>query len=131
MPQIDVDQPTYDAIRIAANAAGVPMGVIVARALAAFARETPPGTADPWTEVRIYAEYLGQRVEGRFLPATRRVVLTSGPLAGRDFPSPSAAAAAVIRETNPARDARTNGWRFFHVASSGQHLDVLRSSPAP
>ena len=131
MPQIDVDEPTYDALRIAANAAGVSMSEIVVRALAALAHEAPRPVADPWDEVPIFTNYAGRRVDARFLPATRRVVITSGPLAGRDFASPSAAAGAVIAATRPGTDTRANGWRFWHVASSGDYLDGLRSPGTP
>ena len=128
MPEITVDAPTYEALRLAANVAGVPIGEIVRRGLAALAAANPPAEPDPWDEVPVVAEYLGRRFEGRFVPATSRLVITTGELAGRAFHSPSAAAGAVVAAVNPARDARTNGWRFWHVAETGDHLDVLRAA---
>jgi hypothetical protein len=133
VPQIDVDDDTYGALRIAANAAGVSVGEVVARALAALGRETPPPTpTDPWAEVPIYAEYLGARVEAKLLPATRRVLITSGSLAGKEFATPSAAAGAVVAERNPHVNPRSNGWRFWHVAETGDYIDTVRSPrPSP
>ncbi len=131
VPQIDVDDDTYGALRIAANAAGVSVGEVVARALAALGREAPPPTpADPWVDVPIYTEYLGQRVEAVFLPATRRVLITSGPLAGKEFATPSAAAGAVVASRNPRVNPRSNGWRFWHVTATGDYIDTVRS-PRP
>ena len=131
MPDITVDDATYDALRLAANAAGVPVGEVVRRALAALAAAAPRAERDPWQEVEVYAEYRGRRVEGRFVPATARLAVTTGELAGQVFASPSAAAGAVLAALNPARDARTNGWRFWHVTSTGDHLDTLRAPQVP
>lgn len=131
MPEIPVDVRTYDALRLAANAAGVPIEEIVRRAVAALMAATPPAEPDPWDEVAVYAEYRGRRFEGRFVPATSRLAVTTGELAGQVYDSPSAAAGAVVALVNPARDARTNGWRFWHVASTGDHLDALRAARSP
>lgn len=131
MPEITVDQATYDALRLAANAAGVTMSEIIRRALAALTAGEPPPEPDPWVDVPVYGEYRGRRVEGRFLPATSRLVVTTGSLAGQEFASPTAAATAVVALANPARASSTNGWRFWHVAESGDFLDVLRSAAHP
>ena len=130
MPEITVDQATYDAVRLAANAAGVTLSEIVRRALAALAAAEPPAERDPWAEVPVHGEYRGRRVEGLFLPATSRLVVTTGALAGREFASPTAAATAVVALSNPERTSSTNGWRFWHVAS-GDFLDAVRSGAHP
>jgi len=131
VPEITVDAQTYDVLRIAANAAGVPISEIVRRGVAALRGETPPPEPDPWEEVPVYAEYRGRRFEGMFVAATARLVVTSGELAGRAFGSPSAAAGAVLAAVNPDRDARTNGWRLWRVAATGDYLDVLRTRRLP
>ena len=127
MPDIPVDQATFDAVRLAANASGLTMSDVVRRALATLAAADPAPERDPWVEVPVYAEYRGRRVEGLFLPATSRLVVTTAPLAGREFASPTAAAGAVVAEVNPGRTSPTNGWRFWHVTASGEFLDVLRA----
>ena len=131
MPEIAVDSETYELLRVAANAAGVPISEIVRRAMAALRGEAPPPEQDPWREVPVSVTYLGRRFDGLFVAATGRLVVTTGELAGRAFPSPSAAASAVIGVVNPSRDARTNGWRFWHVTENGDYLDVLRPRRRP
>lgn len=127
MPEIVVDAQTYDLLRIAANTAGVPISEIVRRGVSALLGEEPPADPDPWEEVPVYAEYRGRRFDGLFVAATARLVVTTGELAGQAFNSPSAAAGAVLAVVNPDRDARTNGWRLWKVAATGDYLDVLRT----
>lgn len=135
MRQVDVDEQTYQVIRLAARIAGISEAEIVARAVRALPEGPPlaPVPAfDPWVEIPIYAVYQGERVDARFLPATRRVAVTSGPLAGRDFPTPSAAAGAIVAASNPGRrDTRTNGWRFWRVVETNGYLDSVKSPPPP
>ncbi len=131
MPEITVDAQTYDLLRVAANAAGVPISEIVRRGMAALRGETPPPESDPWEEVPVYALYRGRRFDGMFVAATARLVVTSGELAGRAFASPSAAAGAVVAAVSPGRDPRTNGWRLWRVAATGDYLDVLRTRRPP
>jgi hypothetical protein len=132
--QIEVDEQTYEVIRLAALVAGISEADVVARAVRALPSgrgDVPAVPPDPWVDVDIYAVYQGRRVEARFLPATRRVTLTSGPLAGRTFPTPSTAAAAVVAEVNPDRGSPTNGWRFWRVVATNAHLDSIRSTAPP
>jgi hypothetical protein len=75
----------------------------------------------------VWGEYDGRRVEGEYLPATRRLTVTSDPLAGTTFKTPSGAARSVIAALNPARNAaQANGWRFWHITETGERLEVLR-----
>lgn len=126
VPPIDVDARTYAHVRFAARMAGVSEATIVARAVAVFVDE---GRADrdPWEPVQIFGEYADAQVDGLYVPATRRVTITSEPLAGERFRSPSGAARAVVLAINPGRRAtQTNGWRFWRIAATGDRLDVLR-----
>jgi hypothetical protein len=135
VPHVDVDEETYEVIRLAALVAGVPEAEVVARAVRALPRSAPGAVPavppDPWSDVAIYSVYRGRRVDARFLPATRRVTVTSGPLAGNHYPTPSAAAGAVVALMNPGRETRANGWRFWRVVATNAHLDTVRSSPPP
>lgn len=131
MPDITVDAQTYEQLRVAAIADGVPISEIVRRGVAALRGELPPPQRDPWEEVPVYAMYRGRRFDGLFVAATSRLVVTSGELAGRAFASPSAAAGAVVAAVSPERDARTNGWRLWRVADTGDYLDVLRTRRSP
>lgn len=130
MPVIDVDDETYERVRFAAGVLRVTEAEVIAMAIRAFG-ERPAATAepapDPWTPVAIYGRYEGQRVEAQYVAATRRVVVTSGSLAGTTFTSPSAAARAVIADLNPARaSSPANGWVFWRVVATDDRLDSLR-----
>lgn len=130
MGYIDLDERQHAHVRFAARLFGVTEGEIVARAVREFARAAPapdrPGS-DPSVPVAVTAEYEGQQVAGEYLPASRRLTVTSGPVAGQEFRSPSGAASAVVAALNPSRSAaQTNGWRFWHIAQTGERLEVLR-----
>lgn len=134
MVRIDVDDETLKLVRFAAQLFGVSESEVVARAVNALAArvEAENPTRDPWEPVAIYGEYEGQRVEAKFLPATKRLTIVGEPLAGRAFTSPSAAARAVVGAVNPSRAAaQTNGWRFWRLTGTGERLQVLRPGPAP
>jgi hypothetical protein len=46
--------------------------------------------------------------------------ISSGPLAGRSFKSPSEAARAVIEQVNPAVNSNRNGMTFWRVDDGSQ-----------
>lgn len=129
MPSIDLDDHTYEMVRFAARVSGLTESETIARAVRAFAGQhpEPPVQRDPWDPVPLYGLYEGTRVEGVYVPATRRVTVTSEPLPGTSFKSPSGAARAVVAALNPSRAAtQSNGWRFWHIAETHQRLEVLR-----
>ena len=127
---IDLDEQTHALVRFAARMFDVSEADVVARAVRALTTEStesarPP--RDPWTPLDVYGEYGDTRVEGQYLPATRRLTVTSEPIAGAKFKSPSGAARAVVAALNPDRSAaQTNGWRFWHIADTDERLEVLR-----
>ncbi len=128
MPVIEVDERTYAQVRFAARMASLTEADVVARAVDAFVRsdEGRP-VRDPWDPVPVYAEYGEHRVEALYLPANHRVTVTTPPVAGQSFRSPSGAARAVVTAVNPTRNAtQTNGWKFWHVAATGDRLEALR-----
>ncbi len=128
---VKLDDRQHEHVRFAARLFGVTEAEVVARAVRHYAREVPaPGRPgdDPAVPVHVYGEYEGRRVEGTYLPATRRLTVTGEPLPGREFTTPSGAAKAVVAALNPARSGapQTNGWRFWHLAETGERLEVLR-----
>jgi hypothetical protein len=131
---IEVDDATYEFIAFAARTMGVSEAAIVERAVATLRAPSPLPEAtratgpaiDRWADRAIHADYRGARVTARFLPATRRVTLTSEPLAGKAFGSPSAAATAVVAALNAGREmTRVNGLRFWKDDATGARLDAL------
>jgi hypothetical protein len=126
---IELDEQTHAYVRFAARVAGVAEADIVARAVAAYVEDSAPPAPDPWTPVPIHAVYREQRVDALFVPRTHRVAITSGPLEGQKFPSPSGAARAVVAALNPERGAvHTNGWRFWRLTETDDRLEVLRQA---
>ena len=127
--QIGVAPEDADFIRFAANIAGVDDAAVVARALEPLRRRqtTPsPSKASNQGDVPIYGRYLGDEVRATFTPTTGAVKILNGPLVGQEFAAPSTAATTVVA-LNPRRlDPTTNGWEFWHLAATGERLDVLR-----
>lgn len=129
MGVVELDESTHALVRFAARMFNVTESEIVARAVQAYSREHPPverPARDPWEPVAVYATYDGNRVEGLYLPATRRLTVTSGPVAGSRYKSPSGAARAVVAAYRPARESTTNGWRFWRLVDTDERLEVLR-----
>jgi len=122
---ITVTADVADVIRAAARVTGLTDSQIVVRAVRML-RDDAPDT-DPRQPVDVHCTYGGQTITGTFIPATRRLTVTSGPSAGETFKSPSAAARAAIIGVNPARTStQANGWRFWHVTATGDRLDRYR-----
>lgn len=85
-----------------------------------------PELTDVWAPVAVYGTYKGHRIDGEYLPATRRLRMTTGPLAGRRFESPSDAARAVVAALGAPGPSPTNGWRFWRLTTTDERIDVLR-----
>jgi hypothetical protein len=89
-------------------------------------------SADDDTEpasVRIHADYAGHRTFALFVPGPGRIEITSGPLAGRSFRTPSEAAREIVKHYNPEVSPHRNGWGFFVVSATGAQLQSLRHRP--
>ena len=124
---IDVDDETFARIRLAARVAGLTEADVVARAIEAYVRLDAGPPVDRWQPVPVYGVYRGRRVEGMFTPATQRLVVTSDPLPGKGFKSPSGAARAVIGALNPERGAASvSGWTFWRLVSSDDRIEIFR-----
>lgn len=131
MATIELDDETYQLVLFAARLFGVSESEVVARAVRALSQPdavTAPAP-DLWVPVPLYGEYEGHRVEAEYVRATRRLTVTTPPLAGQTFSTPSAAATAVIGALKPARaSAQTNGWKFWRIAATHQRLETLRQA---
>lgn len=131
MPSIEVDDVTHRSIEFAAKMAGVSTGEVIARLVAESTAPTAPtateapGAGDQ--RASIFADYGGRQTRARFDPVTHRVEITTGPLAGKSYKTPSGAAIAVVSQHNPTVNPNRNGWGFWTLDDgSGRLLQVLR-----
>lgn len=87
------------------------------------------GDAEKERKVGVYVDYEGHRTRGSYDRDTKRIDITSGPLAGQSFKTPTGAARAVVAyyklDVNPNR----NGWSFWLLDDgSGGLLQSIRHS---
>ncbi len=128
MGHIEVSDDTYRDLELLAASWQTTVGEAVARLIDTFTTaSTPAGeTADASPLVAVHAVYAGTRTEATFDSRTRVVTITSGPLSGRSFTSPSGARAAVVRLLNPSVSPIGNGWDFWVITDTGARLHTLR-----
>lgn len=127
MEPFELDEDVRQQVRLLARAWGVREGEVIRRLVNAFVNQDEVPVADaPVQPVAIYADYEGHHVEAEFHPATKRVSVTSGPLTGRSFKSPSGAAIAVVQELNPTVHPNRNGWSFWFLQENGRSLQSIR-----
>lgn len=129
MPQIEVDDATDGYLAFAAGVAGMTKGQVVARLVAQAQSAVAPSAGEEEAEpasVRVYADYAGHRTYASFIPGPGRIDITSGPLAGQSYRTPSQAAREIVKHYNPAVSPHRNGWGFFFVAATGAPLQSLR-----
>lgn len=129
-PLIEVDEATFRSLELAARLTGVSVGGVVSR-LVAQAVETPsregaaPGPRPD--KVSVFADYAGVRTHGEFESSTSRIEITTGPLAGTAYGTPSQAAVAVVQHYKPEIDPNRNGWTFWVLDDgSGARLQSIR-----
>lgn len=117
-------------IKAEAQVLGIPEGQVVARwyGMSTTVGGAVRAEAEPWAPLRLHAVYRGVRIDAVYVPATHRVAVLSGPVAGRNFKSPTGAARAVVEALNPGRTAvQGNGWRFWRITATDERLDVCRT----
>jgi negative regulator of replication initiation len=127
---VEVPDETYERLDFAARVFGVSPGDVVVRLVHAMDRPDTPadsaavdGTTASQDEVKVHVVYQGRRVSGVFQRSTKQVRVTSDLLAGRSYPSPSAAAIAVVESINPGRThPNTNGRTFWIIDDTGKAL---------
>lgn len=130
MRLVKLDEDVHRQVVLLSRAWNASESEVIRRLLDSFATRVStdsPGDT-PATSVSIYADYEGKHIEATFDPATRRVDLTSGPLAGRSFKSPSGAAIAVVQALNPNVHPNRNGWSFWFLTENGKALQTIRKS---
>lgn len=115
---VEVDEQTYRFLKFAARLGDCTVGEVVARLVAAASLPAVtekeefehPETA---SGVAVYADYEGHRTRGSYDSSTTRIDITSGPLAGKSFKTPTGAARAVVAHYKPGVSPNRNGWSFW------------------
>lgn len=130
---IEVDDHTYRSLEFAARVANTTAGEVVARlvAQASMPASVPPAAdaSGASSVIKVYADYDGHRTQGTYDPDTTRIDITSGPLAGRSFKTPTGAARAVVAHYKPGISPNRNGWSFWTLDDgSGRLLQRIRHS---
>lgn len=130
MATIEVDENTMRSLEFAAGVAGTSPGRIVAQLVEAASTglsERDRLVPNVSTSVAVYVDYRGHRTRGQYDRVTSRVDITSGPLAGKSFKSPTGAARAVVAHYNAEVSPNRNGWYFWVLDDgSGNPLQSIR-----
>lgn len=130
MPKsIEIDEHTHLAIEFAAAMGKTTPGEIVARLVAAAGMPKPASTPTAAVTISVFADYAGHRTHGQYDPVTTRIDITTGPLAGSSYKSPSAAAGAVIHHFNPAVNPSRSGPAMWRLAD-GTHRSLGEAYPS-
>jgi hypothetical protein len=130
---VEVDDSTYRSLEFAGRIAGISAGEVVARLVAEVSMPgldtLPADKPDGADSTAVFAIYDGHRTRATYDRQTTRIDIVSGPLAGRSFKTPSAAARAVVAHYKPTVSANRNGWTFWTIDDgTGQPLEVIRSA---
>lgn len=126
MPTVVLDADTHDRLRLVGAALGMDESATVAELLRRMTASVAAPPLGDGTRVPIHAVYKSNRIEAEFDPGTESVTVTSGPLAGKAYASPSRAAIEVVRSINPKVQPNRNGWGFWLVTSTGRELQSIR-----
>lgn len=78
------------------------------------------------SDVAVHRVYAGRRIEAVYHRVTGGVTVSSEPLSGRGFRSPSGARAAVVSALNPGVAPNGSGWDFWIVTATGKTLRSIR-----
>ena len=130
---IEVDEQTYRQLEFAARVSNTTAGEVVARLVATA---TTPESTRSTTEKRedsegvaVHSVYDGHRTQASYDSDTTRIDVTSWPLAGRSFKTPTGAARAVVAHYKPGVSPNRNGWSFWILGDgSGRPLQAIRRS---
>jgi hypothetical protein len=126
LSNLEVAESTAEQIKLLQRAWNASADQVLRRLLDAFMNTEPMPRGEAVHEVRVRCLYEGVWTEGVFEPSSERLLITSGPLKGRQFRSPSGAAAAIVRDLKPGVQPNRNGWTFWTVADSGNLLQTVR-----
>jgi hypothetical protein len=124
-PTIEIDDGTLRSLEFAARMADTTVAQVVARlvaqASAPLPADAPSDRAAP-AGVPVFADYEGHRTTGSYDPITKRVDITSGPLQGTSYKSPTGAARAVVGHYKPKVNPNRNGWSFWTLDNGTNEL---------
>ncbi|GGJ75139.1 hypothetical protein GCM10010123_01370 [Pilimelia anulata] len=128
MDQIEVNDKVMRELTLIARAAGISHAEAIALLIEEFHRTSKPDAERQRTEsgIPVHAVYQGQRVDGVFNATTGGLTVTSPPLAGSWFRSPSGAAKAVVAALKPGVTPNRSGYDFWFVDSTGKTLASVR-----
>lgn len=128
MTSVEVDSATFRDLTLIASAAGITRGEAVALLVERFheASAAPEQLPPARPTIPVHAIYHGRRVEGEFDSATAGLTVTSDPLAGKWFQTPSGAAKAVVAAIKPGVTPNRSGYDFWFVTSTGKTLASVR-----
>jgi hypothetical protein len=126
---IEVDSRTFRELSLIAKTGGLTHGQAVTFLIEEFHRTSTPPETGPSAPpgVAVYATYQGQRIEGVFDVATGGLTVSSAPLQGKWFRSPSGAAKAVVATLKPGVTPNRSGYDFWFVTSTGKTLASIRA----
>lgn len=141
-PTIDVSDADFGALGVLAKVFGTDRAGAVSRLVEGFAggvdldddpdlpemgAASPRALPDPDDDdVALHASYKGQHVTARLGKPTNSVTITSGPLDGKVFRTPSAAARAFVGLVDPTVSPHRNGWGFWVVTATGEPAQSVR-----
>ncbi|MBS2963956.1 hypothetical protein KGA66_12945 [Actinocrinis puniceicyclus] len=125
---VDVADDVYSKVRLLGQAWGVDDNEVIRRLLESFQKPaTVEGSTDrPETEVPVHVIFEKVRTEAVYDQVARSITISSGPLAGQAFSTPSGAAAAVIKQYRPDVSPSRNGWSFWTITADGNLLQSIR-----
>jgi hypothetical protein len=114
---------------MANTTAGDVVARLVAQASTPALTNQTTNSARPADTVGVYADYDGHRTHGEYDYTTTRIDITSGPLVGQSFKTPTGAARAVVAHYRPGVSPNRNGWSFWVLDDgSGRSLQSIRRS---
>lgn len=127
MGQVTLDARTHDRLRFAANLLDLSEAKVIALLLDRAEKANPPENQGEDRRVPIHEVYRSKRVEALYDRLTRSIEITTGPLKGQVFSTPSRAATEVIRSIDPNVNPHRNGWgNFWLVTATGERLQSIR-----
>lgn len=126
-PDVTLDNETYAMVMFAARVGSMSPAEVIRKAVVTSVptkQDSSAGTGRPSHQKhQIHMVYLRQRISGEIDAATGRVTITSGPLSGKSYKSPSGASMAVVRSINPDRSrSESNGWRDWIDDATGRPI---------
>lgn len=119
---IEVDDQTHRSLELAARMSNSTAAQVVARLVDQASMPKPVDEHADRATLFVYADYEGHRTHASYDPETKRVDITSGPLGGSSFKTPTGAARAVVGHYKPSINTNRNGWLFWSLNDGSRRL---------